>query len=228
MLVQLPVLFGLYRGIFNSIQGSTTTHFLWISNVSQSVHDACCKDSWGNVFSQPALLIIPLIAAAATYMQSRMMMPPLRDNMSDQERSMVSVSKNMSYIFPVMIFIMSLSFPQGLAMYWVTNTLVMVSQQYHLVGWGSLHVPSWVPGAHRVTALSYPKEGHAPPGRTGGTTTRAGAGTGAARTGTPVVPSRNGSNGPAPKATGQPVTAAAAPGRGRAPARAQKKAKRRR
>jgi hypothetical protein len=151
-------------------------------------------------------------------MQSRMMMPPMRADMSDQERSMVSVSKNMSYIFPVVIFVMSLSFAQGLAIYWVTGTIFMVAQQYHLVGWGSLKVPSWVPGAHRVTALSYPKAG----------TAHADKGAAMPRAGRSLVPSRcGGGNGSQPQVAREPV-APAAPGRGRTPLRAQKKTKRRR
>ena len=70
---------------------------------------------------------------------------------------MSNVTKQMSVLFPVIIFVLSLNFPQGLALYWVTGTLFMVLQQYHLVGWGSLKVPAWFPGAGRVTALSYPK-----------------------------------------------------------------------
>jgi hypothetical protein len=83
--------------------------------------------------------------------------------MTDQERTMANVTKQMSVLFPVVIFWLSLNFPQGLALYWVTGTLFMVLQQYHLVGWGSLKVPAWFPGAGRITALSYPVAPRAAP-----------------------------------------------------------------
>ena len=161
-LVQMPVLIGLYRGIT-----AATTHlsggnlgFVWISNVSQSGVQSCCnvagKTDYAQLISHPAVLILPLLAAILTFAQSRMMMPPPRPDMTDQERTMTNVTKQMSVIFPVIIFVLSLNFPQGLALYWVTGTLFMVLQQYHLVGWGSLKVPTWFPGAGRVTALSYP------------------------------------------------------------------------
>ena len=86
-----------------------------------------------------------------------MMMPPSRPDMTDQERSMQGVTKQMSLIFPVMIFVFSFLFPQGLAIYWVTGTMFMVAQQYHLLGWNGLKVPSWFPGANRVTALTIPR-----------------------------------------------------------------------
>ena len=48
-------------------------------------------------------------------------MPPQRPDMSDQERSMAGVTKQMSLIFPVMIFAFSFLFPEGLAIYWATG-----------------------------------------------------------------------------------------------------------
>ncbi len=166
-LVQMPVLIGLYRGITNATSHLTQVGhgFLWIGDVSKSGAQACCttvkagtsSTDWSQVLNHPAVIILPLLAGILTFAQSRMMMPPQRPDMTDQERTMSNVTKQMSVIFPVIIFVLSLNFPQGLALYWVTGTLFMVLQQYHLVGWGSLKVPAWFPGAGRVTALSYPK-----------------------------------------------------------------------
>ena len=157
-LVQMPVLIGLYNAIRNATNTLSALHisksFLWIPDVSQA---AAGNGNWGNVLTHPTLLILPVIAGAFTFAQSRMMMPPPRPDMTDQERSMQAVSKQMSLLFPVMIFIFGLLFPQGLALYWVTGTVFMVLQQYYVVGWGGLKVPSWWPGANRVTPLSYPK-----------------------------------------------------------------------
>ncbi len=189
-LVQMPVLIGLYQSIraFTSHTGGAHIvggpHFLWIPNVTQSVSEACCTKpngtSLADVFFHPALLILPLIAGAFTFAQSRMMMPPPRPDMSDQERSMAGVTKQMSFIFPVMIFVFSFLFPQGLAIYWATGTVFMVAQQYHLLGWNGLKVPSWFPGANRVTALTIPRTtvktgaGKAGAGRSAGTARSAG------------------------------------------------------
>jgi YidC/Oxa1 family membrane protein insertase len=163
-LVQMPVLIGLYQSI-RAFTGSGTGKlvadhgFLWISDVTKSAQEACCTGSTGlaGLVTHPALLILPVLAGAFTFAQSRMMMPPTRPDMSDQERSMQNVTKQMSFIFPVMIFVFSFLFPQGLAIYWVTGTMFMVAQQYHLLGWGGLKVPEWFPGAGRVTALSIPR-----------------------------------------------------------------------
>ena len=161
-LVQMPVLIGLYqsiRSVTSTLHGGDKG-FLWISDLTQSAQQACCSAKGATVASvllHPALLILPLIAGLFTFAQSRMMMPPSRPDMSDQERSMQGVTKQMSFIFPVMIFVFSFLFPQGLAIYWATGTIFMVAQQYHLLGWNGLVVPSWFPGANRVTALTIPR-----------------------------------------------------------------------
>jgi YidC/Oxa1 family membrane protein insertase len=184
-LVQMPVLIGLYTAIRNGSSGlgANDKGFLWISDVTQSAQHACCANgNFINALAHPALLILPLLAGLFTFAQSRMMMPPTRPDMTDQERSMQGITKQMSFIFPVMIFVFSFLFPQGLAIYWVTGTMFMVAQQYHLLGWNGLKVPSWFPGANRVTALTIPR-----------TTVpvKAGAGRGA----TAVVAANSGKNG---------------------------------
>jgi YidC/Oxa1 family membrane protein insertase len=213
-LVQMPVLVGLYRGITNATShlGNSVGHgFLWVGDVSQSASQACCvkqgttSTDWSQVLVHPAVLILPLLAAILTFAQSRMMMPPQRPDMTDQERTMANVTKQMSVLFPVIIFVLSLNFPQGLALYWVTGTLFMVIQQYHLVGWGALKVPSWVPGAHRTTALSYPKP---QPGQPAAASARRPA------TKAAFVPDGNGSK---PATDGRPAAPALATGAVNAP-----------
>jgi YidC/Oxa1 family membrane protein insertase len=207
-LVQMPVLIGLYRGITNATQHLTGIGhgFLWIGDIAQTGSAACCavaktataaaSTDWAQLLVHPSVLILPLFSGIFTFAQSRMMMPPPRPDMTDQERTMANVTKQMSIIFPLVIFWLSLNFPQGLALYWVTGTLFMVLQQFHLVGWGSLKVPAWFPGAGRVTALSYSRQPVPQP---------------AAATRAAVVPDSNGAA-PRPRSRRtQPEAAAAAP-----------------
>jgi hypothetical protein len=57
---------------------------------------------------------------------------------------------------PVMVFVFGMIFPAGIALYWVTQSIYMIVQQWIVVGWGGLKVPAWFPGAGRVTDLSFP------------------------------------------------------------------------
>ena len=165
ILVQWPIIGALYRAITDvthSLGGSP--HFLWIDNVSKTAVQTCCQvgsgphatNNYGNAFLHPTVLILPILAAAATVVQSKMMMPPMRPDMSDQERQAANMSRQMTFFMPIMVFFFGMIFPAGIALYWVTQSLFMVVQQFYVVGWGGFKVPTWFPGSGRVTPLSFP------------------------------------------------------------------------
>ncbi|HXZ99268.1 MAG TPA: YidC/Oxa1 family membrane protein insertase [Candidatus Binatia bacterium] len=252
VLVQLPVLYGLYWGIRDVIGSGTTwggikvtfdllrgvpLHFLWIPDVSRTVGEqiqGCainakvCAVNWGHLFSPPgnlALLIFPVLTGLAYFIQSKITMPPIRADMSEQERQMASSMRMVVYFMPLMSVFFGFIWPQGLTLYWLTASLVMIGQQFQLMGWGSMKVPPWFPGARRVTPLSFQtadlgaikapaltSNGSGQDGRAPGPAGRA-----PVRTAT----TRRSTSRPAPR---PPTT----PGMGRAPARPQRKARRRR
>lgn len=63
--------------------------------------------------------ILPIIAGAATFFHQRLII-------TDPKQKM------MLYLFPVMIIIISVSFPAGLVLYWFTNSLFSVGNHYLL------------------------------------------------------------------------------------------------
>ena len=173
MFVQMPVIIGLYNGIRTAVQhlaghSGFDPHFLWISDLSKTVNDALKgAGPFTGLIEHWPTLILPMLAALATFVQSRMMMPPARPDMSAQELQMLGISKNMSVFMPIIILVVGLNFPQGIAVYWVTQSTYMIIQQYYMLGWGGLRVPHWTPGAHRVTSLSHARPGApAPPSPT--------------------------------------------------------------
>jgi len=163
ILVQWPIIAELYRAI-SSVQGTLHSDlgFLWINNVTKTGLQACCqptatsKVDYLQALAHPSVLILPVLAALATLVQSKMMAPPMRPDMSDQERQMAKMSRQMMFFMPVMVFVFGMAFPAGIALYWVTQSVFMIIQQFIVVGWGGLKVPPWFPGAGRVTALSFP------------------------------------------------------------------------
>ena len=154
LLVQLPILGGLYNGIRQATRDVPHAGFLWIGDLSQSAKDVA-GGQLGAVLGHPDALVIPVLAAAATFVQSKIMMQPPREDMSDQERQAYQVGKNMMFFAPVMVLMMGLFFPQGIGIYWLTQSLVMVVQEWIIMGWGGLNVPHWFPGHGRVTSLSF-------------------------------------------------------------------------
>lgn len=119
MLIQLPIIIGLFRVLQNPVSyvfpepgmyEAMNKAFLWIPNLD-------LKD--------PYFFGLPLIAAAATFLQSRIMSKGAMTTDPQQE----SMAKTMSYIGPVMIFVFAMRYPAGLALYWSISNIITVLQQ---------------------------------------------------------------------------------------------------
>ena len=76
---------------------------------------------WLDLTKQDPYYILPLMAAAATFFHQRMVITDPRQ-------------KTMLYVFPVMIAAISFKFPAGLVLYWFTNSLFSVGNQFLIIG----------------------------------------------------------------------------------------------
>ncbi len=90
--------------------------------------------------------VLPVLAAAGTFFHQRLVMTDPKQRM-------------LMYIFPVMILVISVSFPAGLVLYWLTNSLFSVGNHFVIKS-----------SAQKAeTSKSAPQERkdaqHAPPGK---------------------------------------------------------------
>ncbi len=96
-----------------------------------------------------ALLLVPLITAGLTFVQSRMMAPvPIKPNKDDSNKEVkekveaedtaAAMQSQMTLMMPIMIGFFAYQFPVGLAIYWNTTTILSIIQQYRISGWGGL------------------------------------------------------------------------------------------
>lgn len=67
-------------------------------------------------------IILPLLAAATTYLQTKLTSPNATD----------PTQKTMLYIMPVFFAYISATVPSGLALYWVTMNIVSIFQQLYI------------------------------------------------------------------------------------------------
>lgn len=128
-LAQLPILIGLYQSIYN-FHSNVDPHFLWISNLTTPAH-----------YNQPITWILPAMAGATTFVQSKMMAPPPATPGDDsQAAQMAQMTSTMSLIMPAVIvyFAFNSRIGQGLVLYWVISNLFSITQQYFVNGWGQL------------------------------------------------------------------------------------------
>lgn len=156
LLLQMPVLFGLYYALLNLGQQAEHAErfqerFLWIPNLAQPdlIHlSGLPLPGLAELdISLPGLL--PIIMAASQFVTSKMMMLP---NADPQQQSM---NRMMTIFMPIMLLVFSVGFPAGLVLYWFASNLFSTIQQYFVTGWGGLlpeRTEMPVAGAHRSAA----------------------------------------------------------------------------
>ncbi|MBO0791850.1 MAG: membrane protein insertase YidC [Ktedonobacteraceae bacterium] len=148
MLVQLPVLYGLFYALNEVLRNAHT-----VPQVNQHLypfipHFTTFPDinlNWFTIFNAGWHIslgapdpthILPIIAGLATFVQLRMSQPKtVGDTKNDPT---AGTMKTMQYIMPVMTAVIGWSFPAGLALYWTVSALFQAVQQYFVTGWGSL------------------------------------------------------------------------------------------
>jgi len=145
MLVQMPVWIALYQSILRLL-ATVPEGFL---DLSQRLYT-----SWSAVFSQVPLgshflffdlaapgqasvpnMILAILVGVTQWVQQKMTTPTTDD---PQQRTQ---SQMMLWMMPLMFAFLALSFPGGLALYWVASTTIRIVMQYFATGWGGL-IPS--------------------------------------------------------------------------------------
>ena len=95
------------------------------------------------------VLIVPLITALFTLVQSLMMSPKkmnvyktdsVREVKQKEENQdmQAAMQQQMTFMMPLMIGFAAFQFPIGLALYWNTLTILGIIQQYMITGWAGL------------------------------------------------------------------------------------------
>jgi YidC/Oxa1 family membrane protein insertase len=74
-------------------------------------------------------------------MQTKMMRPSGQDAVTDPQQKMMN---QMMTFMPLLVVVFGWGFASGPVLYWVTQSVYSVVQQWFITGWGSLH--DWVPG----------------------------------------------------------------------------------
>lgn len=103
MLIQMPILMAMYYTLFNFNYGGVAPSFLWMPSLSET----------------DPLYILPVLSALTTFLQQKLSMS------SESTQQM----KTMMIIMPLFIGFISLNFPAGLVLYWVTMNVVQIIQQ---------------------------------------------------------------------------------------------------
>jgi len=77
-------------------------------------------------------IFLALLVGGTMWVQQKMVMSPTADPKQKSQSSM------MLWMMPIFFAYLTLSFPSGLALFWVTSNIFRIGMQYFIGGWGGL------------------------------------------------------------------------------------------
>jgi YidC/Oxa1 family membrane protein insertase len=135
MLIQLPIWIALYQSIIR-VLAWTPEDFLGLSRylyswqVVYSSLPLADKFLWFSLAVPDAVLAV--LVMITMWLQQKMVTPPTTDPKQQ------SMSRMMLWTMPLMFGFLCLSFPSGLALFWVTSSVIRIAMQYFATGWGGV------------------------------------------------------------------------------------------
>jgi YidC/Oxa1 family membrane protein insertase len=106
MLLQIPVFFALYRVLLNADELQGASWILWIGDLSR-------QDPW---------FVLPVLMGVTMFVQQQITPNQMTDPMQQK----------IFKWFPVLMTFFFLTFPSGLVLYWLTNNVLSIAQQYYI------------------------------------------------------------------------------------------------
>jgi len=135
MIIQMPVWIALYQSIYLAMAVApeallNLSRFLYPWDAVYNALPMGRDFLWMNLASPDIPLAI--LTAATQWIQQKMSITPSTDPKQAQQSQM------MLWMMPAMFGLLALSFPSGLAVYWVINNIFRIILQYRVSGWGGL------------------------------------------------------------------------------------------
>ncbi len=140
LLIQMPILFGLYAGIRLMLSSTPLALFELAQRVYpfidlQNLFPLENRFLWMNLGQPDQLFILPLVVFATTFLQQKLLMPSRKKEedkqgkkKEEEENPMASMTQSMQVTMPVMFGFMALSFPAGLSLYFILSNIIGIGQ----------------------------------------------------------------------------------------------------
>lgn len=125
LLVQLPILLGLYRVFWRGF-GASQMHFLY-SFVPNP--DPINTTFLGLMDLSHASVILAVLTGIAQFIQSKMVTPKQKAAKGSSDMGQM-MQKQMLYLLPVFTVFILWKMPAAIGLYWLTTTLFTIVQQY--------------------------------------------------------------------------------------------------
>lgn len=141
MIIQIPIFFGLYFAV-KDLARTTGDSFLWLPSLNE-------PDPYK---------ILPIMAGIFQFVQTKMMRPANAPKVTDPQQAMMNTMMN---FMPIMVVVFGWTFASGAVLYWATQSVYSVVQQWLITGWGSLK--NWFPWLSNAELPEHRRLGHRKP-----------------------------------------------------------------
>ena len=137
LLIQLPIMIALYQAI-TRILATFPDDFLGLSQYLYPVSIVYSKlplESnflWLNLSVPDQFYILPVLTGVTMWVQQKQISVKSPDPQQESQQ------KIMLWTMPFLFTYIALSFPSGLALYWVLSSVISIIMQYFTSGWGDL------------------------------------------------------------------------------------------
>ena len=140
MLVQMPIMIGLYRAIIYVLGTTPMALFGLTQRVYPSIDLAQLLPInshflWLNLGAPDPLYILPVLVAGTMYLQQKVMAPDKKKDdgkkgkgKDKKDDPMAGMTQSMQYTMPLMFGFFSLQFQAGLSIYFVMSNLIGIAQ----------------------------------------------------------------------------------------------------
>ncbi len=118
MLIQIPVFFALYRVLGSSIELRHAPFLLWINDLS-APDRLFTLPAWIPWIDPPGIPVLTLLMGASMFLQQK-----LQPMVGDPSQAKIMM------FMPVLFTVMFINFPSGLVLYWLTQNILSIGQQY--------------------------------------------------------------------------------------------------
>ncbi len=176
LLIQMPILFGLYAALVAIGPYLRNASFFWIPDLAFPTTEiglSWITDAFraGDYYTLIAYLILPILLMISQFAMQKWMTPMPTGN--DQQGKM---TQQITLMMTFMFGFFTLTVPAGLTLYWVTSNLLQMLQQWGMMRYSSTPAPAAVAVSENAsTAAALPAKPSAAPVKAEGPTPKAGS-----------------------------------------------------
>ncbi|MEM7114761.1 MAG: YidC/Oxa1 family membrane protein insertase [Chloroflexota bacterium] len=136
LIIQFPILIGLYRAILIALGATPQSLF----ELTQRVYEGTDLTPllpidntwlWLNLGQPDPIYILPLLVLVTMYLQQKLLSPTI-NTQNNEDNPAAAMTQSMQYTMPLMFGFFSLTFPAGLSVYFVLANIIGIGQGYYM------------------------------------------------------------------------------------------------